>query len=139
MTRKILSIILCALLVTALVFTPGCKKNETVGTVQGEVTELGEGEREFDFTVTDGEGNATAYLIRTDKETVGAALLELELIDGDEGEFGLYVKKVNGITADYDKDGTYWAFYLNDEYATSGVDTTEIKEGDSYAFRINEA
>ena len=58
------------------------------------------------------------------------------MIEGDESEYGLYVKTVNGITADYDADGVYWAFYINDEYAQTGVDSTPITEGDRYAFRI---
>ena len=36
----------------------------------------------------------------------------------------------------YDKDATYWAFYINGEYAMSGVDTTEIEADTSYAFKI---
>ena len=71
--------------------------------------------------------------------SVGAALQELELIDGEEGQYGLYVTTVNGITVDYDKDGMYWAFYVNDEYAQTGVDATEIKEGDSYALKAEKA
>ena len=58
------------------------------------------------------------------------------MIDGDESEYGLYVKTVNGITADYDTDGVYWAFYINDEYAPTGVDSTTITEGERYSFRI---
>ena len=84
----------------------------------------------------DQEGNETAFEIHTDKETVGEALLELGLIAGDESEYGLYVKTVNGITADYDKDGVYWAFYVNGEYAQTGVDSTSITEGDSYSFKV---
>ena len=64
------------------------------------------------------------------------ALLELELINGDEGQYGLYVKEVNGITADYDVDQTYWAFYVDGEYAMSSVDTTEIEDGKTYSFKV---
>ena len=46
------------------------------------------------------------------------------------------MKTVNGVTADYDKDGTYWAFYINGEYAMSGVDTTAVEEGATYAFKV---
>ena len=60
----------------------------------------------------------------------------LELIAGDESEYGLYVKMVNGITADYDADGVYWAFYINGEYAATGVDSTPITEGESYSFKV---
>ena len=35
--------------------------------------------------------------------------------------------------------GMYWALYINDEYAQSGVDTVEIKEGDSYSFKMEKA
>ena len=86
--------------------------------------------------MTDKDGNETQFEIHTDKETVGEALQELNLIDGEEGEYGLFVKTVNGITADYDADGVYWAFYVNGEYAASGVDVTQITEGDSYALKV---
>jgi len=59
-------------------------------------------------------------------------LIEHGLIDGDEGPYGLYVKVVNGMTADYDVDKSYWSFYINGEYAMTGVDATEITEGTTY-------
>ncbi len=104
--------------------------------VQAEGTVLGEGNTKFILTVVDKEGAETQFEIHTDKETVGEALEELELIDGEEGEYGLYVKTVNGITADYDKDGVYWAFYINGEYAQTGIDVTAITEGDNYTLKV---
>ena len=108
----------------------------TEETAESEVQVLGVGQTKFLFTVVDKEGNETNFEIHTDKETVGAALLELELIAGEDGEFGLYVKTVNGMTADYDVDQTYWAFYIDGEYAMSGVDVTIIEEGKTYAFKV---
>lgn len=147
--RKISSFILCMVLMVAMALgTVGCNGSKNSGSasgaegtqagadVQREGGELGEGSKEFALTVADKDGNETQFTIHTDKETVGEALQELNLIDGDEGEYGLYVKTVNGITADYDADGVYWAFYVNDEYAASGVDVTEIVEGDSYALKV---
>lgn len=104
----------------------------------GEKNILGEGKTQISFTVVDKDGKETAFEIHTDEEMVGDALFEHELIEGEEGQYGLYVKKVNGITADYDVDKTYWAFYVNDEYATAGVESTPVKEGDSYAFKVEE-
>lgn len=72
------------------------------------------------------------FTVKTDKDTVGAALLEHGLIAGEEGPYGLYIKVVNGITADYDVDQSYWAFYVNGEYAMSGIELTEITEGTTY-------
>ena len=106
------------------------------GETEDGVTELGEGKATFNFSVVDKDGNETKYLIHTDAETVGAALMEHGLIEGEESEYGLYVKKVNGILADYDVDKTYWAFYINGEYAMSGVDKTPVAEGESYMFKV---
>ena len=95
--------------------------------------ELGEGSKTFMFKV-DADGYAITFTIHTNETTVGAALLALNLIEGEDSQYGLYVKKVNGITADYDVDGTYWSFYENGEYAMSGVDTTNITDGYTYSF-----
>ena len=67
---------------------------------------------------------------------VGAALLALNVIAGDEGQYGLYVKTVNGITADYDKDQTWWAFYVDGVSASAGVDSTDIVNGSTYGFKV---
>ena len=94
-------------------------------------TQLGEGAKTVVVEVKAAEQTVT-FTVKTDEKTVGAALLENKLIAGEQGEYGLYIKTVNGITADYDVDKSYWAFYVDGEYATSGVDTTEIKEGVTY-------
>ncbi len=133
----------CVVLIAAIaLYATGCGKTESGQSAgsDGIVAEngqvLGEGASVFAFTVVDKEGSEVQLEIHTDKETVGAALMELGLISGDESEYGLYVKTVNGITADYDKDGVYLAFYVNGEYAMTGVDSTPITEGESYAFKV---
>lgn len=102
----------------------------------GENTVLGEGQTKISVSVTDGEGNETLFDVYTDKATVGEALLEVGLIAGEDGQYGLYVKTVNGIVADYDVDQTYWAFYIDGEYASTGVDTTPVEEGKTYGFKV---
>ena len=66
-------------------------------------------------------------------------LLDIGLIEGDESEYGLFVKTVDGVTKDYDTDGQYWSFYIDGEYAMSGVDSTDIVAGSSYEFRVENA
>ena len=144
--KKRTSLLLCMMLIVAMAFgTIGCNEknnNDSHTTTKNtqnansEITVLGEGETKFTLTVVDKEGNETLFEIHTEKETVGDALLELNLIEGEDGAYGLYVKTVNGITADYDADQTYWAFYINGEYASTGVDTTKITAGDSYSFQV---
>jgi hypothetical protein len=148
--KKLLSLLLCMVLIaaTALTFVSCTDEGKTEDTTVSETTAsedttksedeenagnvLGEGKTVFNFTVRDIDGTETAFEIHTDAKTVGEALVALELIEGEDSQYGLYVKKVNGITADYDVDGTYWAFYVNGEYAMSGVDTTDIEAGATY-------
>ncbi|MBE6733341.1 MAG: DUF4430 domain-containing protein [Ruminococcaceae bacterium] len=145
--KKVLSFILCIVLIAAVaLLTTGCNDNNPTssepqssdvgsGKTEAKIKEVGEGETEFFFNVVDLDGNVTKFKVFTDESTVGAALVKVALIAGDEGPYGLYVKTVNGLTLDYDKDGKYWAFYINDEMAPSGVDSTEITAGDTYAFK----
>ncbi len=145
------SVVLCLVLTAAMALTmTGCVDGNnttttttatttaavTTTTTMSGPTELGRGEMRFLFTVADGEGNTTEFAILTDEVMVGTALQNLDLIDGTMGDYGLYVKTVNGITVDYDKDGAYWAFYINGEYAVSGVDTTPVTDGATYAFKV---
>ena len=156
--KRWLSLLLCVVLIAAVaLMANGCSKDtekETPESTQGAgkneekepsaenaETEsskgnvLGTGATVFTFTVTDLEGKETAFEIHTDKKMVGEALMEHDLIAGEAGDYGLYVKTVNGLTVDYDKDGKYWAFYINGEYGMSGVDTTEIEAGATYSFK----
>ena len=94
-------------------------------------TELGEGAKTVTVKVIADEQELT-FIIHTDKETLGDALLEHKLIDGEDGPYGLYIKKVNGIVADYDADQTYWNFTKAGELMLVGVDSAEIADGEQY-------
>lgn len=94
-------------------------------------TELGQGSKELLVEVK-ADDRQVKFTIHTDETTVGAALVANDLIAGDESSYGLYIKKVNGITADYDIDQSYWAFYIDGEYALAGIDSTDITEGAVY-------
>ena len=139
---KALSLIVCIVLIAAVaLFTTGCSDKQDAditASISSESTtakELGEGKTSFNFEVVDANGNLTSFVINTDEKTVGDALLKVGLIDGEDGLYGLYVKSVNSITYDYEKDGKYWAFYVDNEYAVEGVDLTEIDTSKTYCFK----
>ena len=97
-------------------------------------TVLGEGATTIYVTVKNVDGTATKFQVNTDATTVGEALLAVELIAGGESEYGLYVTSVNGITADWDTEKAYWAFYIGEEYAQTGVDATDVVADTEYSF-----
>ena len=92
---------------------------------------IGEGAITVRVSVT-AEDKTVLLTVKTDKTVLGDALMEYGLIAGEEGDYGLYVKTVNGILADYDTDGYYWGLYQNGEYMLTGVDTTPIADGEAY-------
>lgn len=137
--KKWLALIGCIVLIAALALTTtGCgskeEAQEPVGENNAPVEIVGEGATVFQFSVVDLDGNESKFEVHTDETTVGAALLKEGLIEGEEGPYGLYVMKVNGIEAIYEEDGSYWAFYENGEYGMTGVDLTDIDPSVAYSF-----
>ena len=110
----------------------------TDGVVAGGAT-VGEGKTAFTVEVVQMDGTSIKFTVNTDKATVGEALLDLGIVAGDTTEYGLYIKTVNGVTLDYDADGAYWTFYINGEYASTGVDSTNIEAGATYTLKCESA
>lgn len=92
---------------------------------------FGEGAKTLKVKVEAG-GQSVVFTVKSDKETVGEALMEHSLISGENGAYGLYIKSVNGIRADFDIDGAYWSFNKNGEYMMTGVDSTNFTDGEQY-------
>ena len=133
---KLLSFAFCIVLIAAMALLAGCNDDANISNpVSSGVAETLTAEKSFTFVVVDTTGKETSFEISSDKATVGEALLDEGLIAGEDGQYGLYVKTVNGITLDYDTDGKYWAFYVNSEYGMTGVDATEIVAGATYSFK----
>ena len=144
-TNKFFAVLTVLAVLVSLCSLTSCKHNENKDTtslseagtklwsdaIYTEDTEIGKGKKEVTVKVTAHEKTITITL-KTDKDNLGDALLEEKLIAGDKSDYGLYVKEVNGMVADYNKDNAYWAFLINDKYASTGVDGTEIKDGEVY-------
>ena len=135
MKSKLVLSVLSLVLIVAMALTFSACGNNDGNTNTGDAKV----EKTFVFKVVDLDGNEKSFNITTDAKTVGEALVAEKLISGTESEYGLMVDTVNGIKYDYNADGAYWAFYVNGEYAMSGVDTTEIDETAVYSFVATKA
>lgn len=89
------------------------------------------GRKTITVTVVYAEGNSKDFTINTNEDYLRGALEQEKLISGTESEWGLYVTTVDGMTAD-EANRQYWALYIGDEYASTGVDTTPVNDGDSF-------
>lgn len=134
-TRRLLAALTCLMLLLSLA---ACKAKPAAGGLWKDAlytadTTLGSGATVLTAEV-EAEDKTVRFTVKTDAATVGEALLSAGLLEGEAGPYGLYIKKVNGMLADYDVDQTYWAFYINDDYATSSADLTPIADGEIYRF-----
>lgn len=130
--KKIVSSVSIVVLLLLCLLSTGCKAEPAATGIWAnatytEDTTLGEGDTVLTVVVS-AEDKQITLTVKTDKTTVGAALSEVGLIQGADGMYTI----VNGMTADYNVDQTYWAFYENDAYANAGMDDTTITAGVTY-------
>lgn len=92
------------------------------------------GGKEITIEVIDDAQASTVYEVSTDAEYLGDAIRETGglTVEGTESEYGLMVDTVNGVVADYNENGAYWAFYVDGEYCMYGMDQQPIEDGQAY-------
>lgn len=77
------------------------------------------------------DGTTKEHTIQTDAEFLRGAMEQEAMVAGDESDYGLFVKTVDGYTAD-DAKQEWWCFTKNGEMLETGVDTTPIADGDHF-------
>ena len=97
------------------------------------------GSKAITVEVTDKDGQVKSYDVRTDAEYLSQVMDELSAAgdfsyEGTNGDYGLYITAINGVTADYDTDGAYWSIMVNDEYGQYGADSQPVADGDKFGF-----
>lgn len=133
--KRILSLTLVILMLAMSVLAVACVDRNGGG--QGDMlyvedTELGTGNTTFTLVVEHINDKKVTFTIKTDKTILSDALTELEILEGHDDTYGLYIDAVNGVTHDYDTDKTYWAIYEGENYAMTGIDGITITNGTTY-------
>ncbi len=95
------------------------------------------GAKEVTIEVIDSTGASAVYELNTDAEFLRQAMDEAEGLtyDGEEGEYGIMISAINGEVADYNVNGAYWGFYVNDAYCNYGIDTQPVMDGDAFIIK----
>lgn len=91
-----------------------------------------EGQKDFTVVVVHADGSEKTFNYSSSEEYLGTVLTQKGLVQGETTEYGLYIQVVDGEEAVYENDGAYWAFYVGDTYASTGVDQTPIENGATY-------
>ncbi len=92
-----------------------------------------EGVKDVTVTVTHTDGTVVTEEFETTAQVLSDALDGHIAIEGENTEYGLFVKTVDGEYAD-DTAGTYWMFNVNGAMGEYGVDSQPVADGDTYDF-----
>ena len=127
--RKILALVLALAFVFAFAACANTASDDNV--IEDEADT-----KEFTLVVEDLDGSRLELtgIEYYEGDILGDVLLKGGYIEGEQGDYGLYVKTVNEVTYDYETDGAYWSIYVNGEASMTGVDSIVIEEGAEYAF-----
>ena len=90
------------------------------------------GAKEYAVTVIHSDGGKKVFLLDTDAEFLAEALMEAELIAGEEGPYGLTLITVDGEDAVWDTDNAYWCIYIGEEMATVGISAIPVYDGSAF-------
>ena len=85
----------------------------------------------FTVVVVHADGSEKNFEYNCDGGKLGAFLEEKGLIESEGADSGMF-HTVDGEKADWNVNQSYWAFYLGEEYAMTGIYDTDIVDGAVY-------
>ena len=92
------------------------------------------GEKDIIVMVKYADGTTERHEGSTDAEYLREAAGEVLTLEGEMGPYGFTLYSVNGVVADFSKDSSYWAVYVDGEYGQYGLDAQPVADGVEYTF-----
>ena len=89
------------------------------------------------MVVVHGDETEKTFQYHTDAEYLVEVLKENELVSGEEGEYGLFIKTVDGETADESKQ-QWWCITKGGEQVNTSADQTPIADGEQFELTLKE-
>lgn len=122
--KKLLAIVLSLVLVLSLCAC-NAKPAETTGAAAAD------GYKSFTVTAVHADGSERTFSCKTRSTMLGEVLEAEGFIESEGADDGMF-HTVDGEKADWNENGSYWAFYVGEEYAMKGIYETEITDGGEY-------
>ena len=96
---------------------------------------VSKGDKHIVVEVVHADGASKEYEYDTDEEYLRNVLEPAGLIAGEDSEYGMFVKTVDGYTAD-DAKQEWWCFTQDGGQVNTGVDTTPVADGDHFEITL---
>lgn len=91
------------------------------------------GQKTITVTVVHADGQSKDFTYKTDEEYLGPLLLAEGLAAGETNQYGLMIDTVDGEQASWEKEQSYWAILIGQDYATVGADGVVLTDGGAYS------
>lgn len=95
------------------------------------------GAKEIAVKVIHGDATEKEFTYQTDAEYLGEVLVSEDLVEGEEGQYGLFITAVDGEMAD-DSKQQWWCITKSGEQVNTSADLTPIADGDVYELTMME-
>lgn len=92
------------------------------------------GSKTVTINVINSEGKTTEYVVKTDAQYLRQVMDEAKGLtyEGIEDSTSFMVLTVNGETADWNVNQSYWGFSVNGEYCNYGIKEQPVADGDVF-------
>ena len=97
--------------------------------------ETTDGEKALVIEVVHGDGTINRFDIKTDAEYLAKALLENEIVEDNQTEYGLFILTADGETADASNQ-EWWCITKGGESLMTGADDTPVADGETYELTL---
>ena len=94
-----------------------------------------QGAKALTVEVVHGDGSSNTFSFRTDAEYLGRALVEQQIVEDNQGPYGLYILTADGETAD-DSLQEWWCITKGGESLMTGADETPVADGETYELTL---
>ena len=128
-------LLLLLVVVLAALLLAGCSTPAPGSSAVSDVSSKAAVEKRFTLTVVHRDGSEKEFALTTEQQYLGAELQAAGLIEGEEGQYGLFIKTVDGETAD-DSKQEWWCLTKDGEMTETGIDTTPVTDGDTFALTL---
>lgn len=106
-----------------------------LGIYFGTRPDTAEGTKKITVEVVYKDETSKEFKIKTEREFLGEALQDEELVEGEKGQYGLFITTVDGCTADSAKQ-EWWCITKDKGQVNTSADLTPIADGDHYELTL---
>lgn len=90
------------------------------------------GPKTITVTVVHKDESVKNFTYTTEEKFLGQVLLDSGLVEGEMGQYGLFIESVDGEAAVWETDGAFWIVYVGEESAITGADQIPLTHGGEY-------